>query len=509
MKAKRFLLLLVALLTLASNGYGQNSLGKVFNAGLNAILSTMKDKKGKRQIEVPDQIKNFTYDRKEQPVSDKENGDNTSSQSEPVVEAPVSRTCKDDVTIVTTGNGTTKEDATKKALRSAIEQVYGTFVSSNTSLVNDDLVRDDVVTISSGNIKSYSELACALLPNGMQSVTVEAVVSISNLATYAKSKGASVEFAGATFGMNMKIQELNRISEQIALSNLLEQIKSFLPIFYDRKLIVEEPTMPTSDFNVNDNAIDKFYDYAKYNGYANGNEAVIRRDKANVKAQMSQWLNSNSYLVTMHVKYENNDNTNSLINYIKKTLKAISLSTDDINSRANVGLGCAPYKILGSTFYFRNSLSYINNWNRQLAHAFYGNFLNFMIVDNLGVKSYFEGYDERLKYVRAHEFSKYTDFLLLDVKSEYYSYVLKGYGLLSPFFKMDDYLLEYFTCWDKFDDSDFSGPHVGEGYSQSDSGDLETSIFNLGLKAPELVLKFLVPANEISKYSNFALQDKN
>ena len=61
MKAKRFLVLLVALLTLSFNSYSQNSWGKVFNAGLNAILSTKKDKKGKRQIEVPDQIKNFSY----------------------------------------------------------------------------------------------------------------------------------------------------------------------------------------------------------------------------------------------------------------------------------------------------------------------------------------------------------------------------------------------------------------------------------------------------------------
>lgn len=41
----------------------------------------------------------------------------------------------DDVTLVVSGDGANKEEATKVALRSAIEQVYGTFVSANTSIV--------------------------------------------------------------------------------------------------------------------------------------------------------------------------------------------------------------------------------------------------------------------------------------------------------------------------------------------------------------------------------------
>ncbi|MBO7223511.1 MAG: hypothetical protein J6V70_05210 [Kiritimatiellae bacterium] len=38
----------------------------------------------------------------------------------------------DDVTLVVSGDGSTKEAATHVALRSAIEQAYGVFVSANT-----------------------------------------------------------------------------------------------------------------------------------------------------------------------------------------------------------------------------------------------------------------------------------------------------------------------------------------------------------------------------------------
>ena len=112
----------------------------------------------------------------------------------------------DEVTLVVSGDGVNKEEATKVALRSAIEQVYGTFVSANTSIVNDELTKDEIVTISSGNIKSYEEIE-SLSTDNKTVVTLQATVSISKLVSYAKSKGASAEFAGSTFGMNMKMKK--------------------------------------------------------------------------------------------------------------------------------------------------------------------------------------------------------------------------------------------------------------------------------------------------------------
>ena len=58
---------------------------------------------------------------------------------------------KNDVILTVSADGETKDEAIKMALRSAIEQAYGTFVSANTMLLNDELVKDEIVTISSGN----------------------------------------------------------------------------------------------------------------------------------------------------------------------------------------------------------------------------------------------------------------------------------------------------------------------------------------------------------------------
>lgn len=130
------------------------------------------------------------------------------------------------VTLVETGIASTKDEATKQALRNALEQAYGTFVSSNTKIVNDQVTKDEIVSISQGNIEKYNEVSCQRVGNDYH-VTVQATVSIGKLISYAKGKGASAEIAGATFGMNMKIKNLNKKNEEKALKHLIEELILF------------------------------------------------------------------------------------------------------------------------------------------------------------------------------------------------------------------------------------------------------------------------------------------
>lgn len=125
-----------------------------------------------------------------------------------------------EVVLTVSADGLTKDAAVKTALRSAIEQAYGTFVSANTTILNDELVSDEIISVTSGNIKDYNEIASSTMPDGRFFVTLQATVSVSKLISYAKSKGAETEFAGNVFAMNMKLQELNKQNEIKALNNL-------------------------------------------------------------------------------------------------------------------------------------------------------------------------------------------------------------------------------------------------------------------------------------------------
>ena len=146
-----------------------------------------------------------------------------------------------EVKLVASGEGMTETEAVHNALRSAIEQTYGVFVSANTDILNDDLVKDEVVTVSSGNIHSYKTLGCVELENGNKSVQVEAVVSVSSLVDFAKAKGATCEFAGAVFGANLKMVNLNKENAEKALEHLYEQLNAIASNMYDYELNVGEP----------------------------------------------------------------------------------------------------------------------------------------------------------------------------------------------------------------------------------------------------------------------------
>ncbi len=159
---------------------------------------------------------------------------------------PVIAEAPQEVTLTVSSDGPTKEDAMKNALRSAIEQAYGAFVSANTTILNDELVKDEIVTISNGSIKNYTEISDVQTGNGSHFVTLSATVSLPNLVTYAKNHGSECEFAGNTFGMEMKLYELQKQNELKALYNLSDQIEALLPVTMKHELKVGEPRIPTS-----------------------------------------------------------------------------------------------------------------------------------------------------------------------------------------------------------------------------------------------------------------------
>lgn len=388
-KVKYFLLMALFLMMPAQKVHAQLNFGSVFSA----VKKAMKEQKAMKE-------KNSTLEQS-QPVV---NGDAASSasgsgQSTSVLPA---KTSNDEVTLVVSADGATKDEATKTALRSAIEQAYGTFVSANTTILNDELVKDEIVTITSGNIKNYYEIASATMPNGKQTVTLKATVCVSKLVSYAQSKGASTEFAGAAFGMDMKLKELNKKNEMIALENLLIQVKELLPNAHDRVLLIEEPKQGNLCKKLDYN------DYECEHYLSSTIESYSRMVATDDKGKLNESLRiaasnhlrniPNCYEVTMNVVYQHNANTDAFYEFIGNTLSTIALSRNEIEelTRKNIpisakvdfrgpGIG---YKSLR----FRNSNKDISIWSKKLREAFFYEFSNFQIVDNLGTKSFFDMY---------------------------------------------------------------------------------------------------------------------
>lgn len=267
------------------------------------------------------------------------------------------------VSLVVSGTGQTKEEATRNALRSAIEQAFGTFVSANTEVLNDELVKDEIVTVASGNIREYKELCCTSKGNNYD-VSLQAIVSIGSLISYAQNKGMKAELAGASFAMNMKMRKLNKENELKAMNDLIRQLCAIANTgMFDYQIEIGEPHMATEKGHV-------------------GNDGKWTQD------------NSRRIAVDVTVKQLINSKTIEFRNTFLRVLNALSLSKQEREEYKSSGV---PYYVYygyespnGGHFAFRNKYN-----QRTIMDIVSFSRCFFSIKDNLGntINPYIRAYE--------------------------------------------------------------------------------------------------------------------
>ena len=173
------------------------------------------------------------------------------------------------VTLTVSGTGKTPEEAKTNALRSAIEQAFGAFISSKTEILNDNLVKDEIVSVANGNIQKFDVISQVEIPNNGYAMTLKATVSISKLTSFAQSKGVSIEVKGGLFAANIIQQELNEKAELISLKNILNTSNKILKKSFDYSIETKgNPTLNNGKYDIplkisvklNKN----FYEFRKY-----------------------------------------------------------------------------------------------------------------------------------------------------------------------------------------------------------------------------------------------------
>ena len=126
------------------------------------------------------------------------------------------------INITTTGTGLTKNDAINDALRNALEQTYGGFISSKTNITDDELFNDEVVAITSGEIHDYELVSETNIESGY-AVTIVAKISQTGLNNFVtQSGGDAVSFDVNVFNVKIKLQRLNEKAEIKSINNILE-----------------------------------------------------------------------------------------------------------------------------------------------------------------------------------------------------------------------------------------------------------------------------------------------
>ncbi len=158
------------------------------------------------------------------------------------------------ITLIVAGQGKTIDEARTVALRSAIEQAFGVFISSKTEILNNDLIADNISTISNGYIQKYTVLDQTSFNNEYYSVTLRAEVSLNKLATFLKQNGMSVNIDGQLVVNNYILKDIYEKNEFNSALNYFTTLKENYSNknLFEIELFVSEPfrRAPSQNFYV-------------------------------------------------------------------------------------------------------------------------------------------------------------------------------------------------------------------------------------------------------------------
>ncbi|MBP9848466.1 MAG: hypothetical protein KBC58_03420 [Flavobacterium sp.] len=370
------------------------------------------------------------------------------------------------VTLTVSGTGKTLEEARLNALRSAIEQAFGAFISSKTEILNDNLVKDEIVSVSSGNIEKYNIISQTEIPNNGYAITLSATVSIEKLTTFAQSKGIKVEFNGGMFGIKIKLQKLNEEAEIVSLKNLLETSYDILNNSLDFELnVVSEPKL---NFN-------------------------------------------NVYSLDFLIKIKPNNNYNKFEDYIIKTVEKLSLTPSEISEYISLNKKVYSVNINEKKYTFRTMKSKILFVNFLISCQILTNSFKFYSNEKIIKFTYDELYKSILNQKIPVSISK-KPVLLNAFYSNGGKVVNKGANLnyVAPLFKLyinnlnlkREELLTYLTF--NLEAEDEWNIHIYDGFSNQLSINNEI-IFDTRFSYPEIAFTKLFSISDLEKISEFKL----
>lgn len=157
----------------------------------------------------------------------------------------------EDLRLKITGIGDTEANAVLDAQRNALRTSYGEFVSSNLTILNNELTKNETINLVSGTIKDFKVISKTVNDFSDPPITevlLDVTVNRGQLVSFAKAIGDDVQVQGSLFGAEIRQQERNKENEAVALDHLLTRA-SQMSSFFDYELSVGTPQQSGVDTN--------------------------------------------------------------------------------------------------------------------------------------------------------------------------------------------------------------------------------------------------------------------
>lgn len=144
-----------------------------------------------------------------------------------------------DISVIGNGWGKSENEAISSALRNAIEKAVGVFIVSSSEVVNDELVKDQINSVATGNILDYSVIS--MLKDGIGfKATVSANVSPDKLVISLNNQvGSKFEVKGNVYAQNAIKEKFYQEQEPLIIKSLMDQYSN-VP-FFDISVHMAEP----------------------------------------------------------------------------------------------------------------------------------------------------------------------------------------------------------------------------------------------------------------------------
>jgi hypothetical protein len=242
--------------------------------------------------------------------------------------------------IKVTGTGQTPEESINNGLRSAIQQSFSSYIMSKNEILDKNLISDEFISTSSGNIQKYTVISQFEIPNVGFFTNINVEISVPKLSSFAQSKGFKVEIKGGLFAAKIKQQILNETSEINLISNTFGLIHELMQKSFDFNIQVKEPQSNSSD--------------------------------------------SQNWKIPITIESISNDNINNVYNLLISSLENISLSKNEFEDYKNLGKEIFTIRIRRNKeikeYYLRKAESLEILKNIELNWFFYTS--NFVIDNN-------------------------------------------------------------------------------------------------------------------------------
>ena len=138
--------------------------------------------------------------------------------------------------VITSGYGKNPDEALTQALRNAVEEAVGTYMTSTTRIENDELIEDKVLSLSRGFIKDFKKLAEMKVEDEIK-VTVSAIVTETQILETLKASGVEIKVEGQKMFQQFVSFDRQMEDEYRVVSNLLKELPKEPPLDYSVEMM--------------------------------------------------------------------------------------------------------------------------------------------------------------------------------------------------------------------------------------------------------------------------------